>query len=182
MSPIFFFCKEILMKQSIEGIHNFCSSIWLFRLAAPSSKLSKRGLILWAVCIHAVFYRRLIKSHFASPQIVWDLSPVQMIKTPRDAANQTQQSRRNLLLLSAPCLLANSPSMAKMKSTSHCTSWISKVVQRRGDAGCLLSQRWNSQSLGLSLVVTKPCNVIWRNKSSAVQPFLSCWGSFDLAA
>lgn len=128
MSPIFFFCKEILMKQrALRGIHNFCSSVWLFRLAAPSPKRSKRGLILWAVCIHAVFYRRLIKSHFCQsppPQIVWDLSPAQMIKTLRDAANQTRQSKRNLLLLPAPpACLANLPSMAKkkkiMKSASH---------------------------------------------------------------
>lgn len=88
MSPIFFFCKEILMKQSIEGIHNFCSPIWLFRLAAPSSKPSKRGLILWAVCIHAVFYRRLIKPHFASQQIVCDFSAAQMIKTRRGCESQ----------------------------------------------------------------------------------------------
>lgn len=120
MSPIFFFCKEILMKQCIEGIHNFCSSFWLFRLAAPSSKLSKWSLILWAVCIHAVFYRRLIKSHFASYQIVCVLSSIQIIKTLKVASNQIQSSNRNLLLLSTPCLLANLPSIAKMKSTSCC--------------------------------------------------------------
>lgn len=120
MSPIFFFCKEILMKQCIEGIHNFCSSVWLFRLAAPSSKLSKWSLILWAVCIHAVFYSRLIKSHFASYQIVCILSSVRMIKTLKDASNQTQSSNRNWLLLSTPRSLANLLSIAKMKSTSRC--------------------------------------------------------------
>lgn len=120
MSPIFFFCKEILMKQCIEGIHNFCSSISLFRLTAPSSKLSKWSLILRAVCIHAVFYRRLIKSHFASYQIVCVLSSVQMIKTLKDASNQTDSSSRNLLLLPTPCLLANLQSIAKMNSASRC--------------------------------------------------------------
>lgn len=120
MSPIFFFCKEILMKQCIEGIHNFCSSVSLFRLTAPSPKLSKWSLILGAVCIHAVFYRRLIKSHFAGYQIVCVLSSIQMIKTPKDASNQTESSNRNLLLLPTPCLLANLLSIAKMNSTSHC--------------------------------------------------------------
>lgn len=100
MSPIFFFCKEILMKQCIEGIHNFCSSVWLFRLAAPSSKLSKWSLILWAVCIHAVFYRRLIKSHFASYQIACVLSSVQMIKTLKDASNPVIKSESTIIVYS----------------------------------------------------------------------------------